>query len=119
MVLVLLQYLALANEPQLAHKTIFHPAQNCHYSSNARGRHTGGCPTGVGLTRRQVSVPWGVKSITNSSRYNAQRDKKVEAAAVSATAVSELVRSAGSVNTHVVVPLESALLVGRCRFLRE
>ena len=35
-----------------------------------------GCPAEVCLTRRQVSVPWGVKS-TNSSRYNAQRDKRL------------------------------------------
>ena len=61
-------------EPQLACKTIVHPAQSRNYSSNARGRHPRGCPSGVSLTRRQVSVPWGVKSITNSSRYNAQRD---------------------------------------------
>ena len=74
----------------MARKTIVHPAQNRHYSSNARGRHPRGCPTGVGLTRRHVSGPWGVKSITNSSRYNAQRDKKVSAT----TAFSELVRSA-------------------------
>ena len=63
-------------EPQLTRKTIVRPAQNRHHSSNARGSHPRGCPTGVGLTRRQVSVPWGVKSITNSSRYKAQRDKK-------------------------------------------
>ena len=64
-------------EPQLARKTIVHPAQNRHYSSNARGSHPHGYPTGVGLTRRQVSVPWGVKSVINSSRYNAQRDKSL------------------------------------------
>ena len=29
------------------------------------------CHTGTGLTRRQVSVPCVVKSITNRSRYNA------------------------------------------------
>ena len=27
------------------------------------------------LTHRQVSVPWGAKAITHSSRYNAQSDK--------------------------------------------
>ena len=83
-------------ESQLARKTIAHPAQNRHYSSNVRERHPRGCPTGVALTRRQVSVPWGVKSVTNSSRYNTQRDK------VSATAaVSELLRSAASVRHFV------------------
>ena len=61
--------------PQLTRETIVHPAQNRHYSSNTRGNHPRGCPNGVGLTRRQVSVPWGVTSICNSSRYNAQRDK--------------------------------------------
>ena len=40
-----------------------------HYSSSARGRHPRGCPTGFGYTRSHVSAPWGVKSITNSSRY--------------------------------------------------
>ena len=64
-------------EPQLARKTIVHPAQSRHYSSNARGRYPRGCPTGVGLTRRHVSVPSGEKSITNSSRYNAQRNKSL------------------------------------------
>ena len=64
-------------EPQVARKTIVHPAQNRHYSSNARGSHPRGFPNGVGFTRRQASVPWGVKSITNSSRYNAQRDKNL------------------------------------------
>ena len=62
-------------EPQLARKTIVRPAQNRHYSNDVRGGHPHGCPTGVGLTRRQVSVPWGVKSITNLSCYNTQRDK--------------------------------------------
>ena len=69
------------HEPQLARKTLVHPAQNPaqnrHYSSNARGRYPRRCPTGVSLTRGHVSVPWGVKSITNSSRYNAQRDKSL------------------------------------------
>ena len=64
-------------EPLLARKTIVHPAQNRHYSSNARGIHPRGCPNGVGLTCRQVSLPWGVKFTTNSSRYNAQRDKSL------------------------------------------
>ena len=63
--------------PHLSPKTIVHPAQNRHYSSNARRRHPRGCPTGVGLTRKQVSVARGVKSTTNSSRYNAQRDKSL------------------------------------------
>ena len=59
--------------PQLAREIIVHPAQNRPYSSCARGTHACGGPTAIGLTRRQVSVPWGVKSITNSSRNNAQR----------------------------------------------
>ena len=58
-------------------KTTANLAQNRHYSSNARGRHPRGCPAGVGLTPRQVLVPWQVKSIINSSRYNAQRDKSI------------------------------------------
>ena len=64
----------------MARTAIVHPAKNRHYSSNARGSHARGCPIGVGLTRKQGSVPWGVKSITNSSRYelcNAQRDKSL------------------------------------------
>ena len=79
-------------EPQLARKTIVHPAQNRQYSSNGGGTHPRGRPTGVGLTRRHVAVPWGVNSITNSSRNNAQSDK-------SAIAVSELVQSVVSVRS--------------------
>ena len=77
--------------PQLAREIIVHPAQNRHYRSCARGNHPCGEPTVIGLTRRQVSVPWGMNSITNSPRYNAQRDK------VSAIALTELSRSATSV----------------------
>ena len=77
-------------EPQLARKTIVHPVQNRHFSSNARGSHPRGCPNGVGLTRRQVSVPWGVKSITNSSRYNAQRDKSLSCRRQQARSVGRL-----------------------------
>ena len=66
-----------AYKPQLARKAIVCPPQNGHYSSNAGASHPRGCPTGVGLTRRQGSVPWGVKSITNSSRCIAQRDKSL------------------------------------------
>ena len=61
----------------MTRKTIVHPAQNHRYSSNARGRHPRGCSTGVGHTRRHPLVPRGVKFITNSSRYNAQRDKRL------------------------------------------
>ena len=68
--------------PQLAREIIVHSAQNHHYSSCARGNHPCGGSAAVGLTRRQVSVPLGVKSITNPSHYNAQRDK------VSATALA-------------------------------
>ena len=63
--------------PQLVRKSIVHPAQDRHYSSNARESHPRVCPNGVGLTWAGVSVPWGGKSITNSSRYNPQRDKSV------------------------------------------
>ena len=65
------------NEPQLARKTIAYPAENRYYSSNAGGRHPRGCPTGVGLTRRHVSVPWRAQSVTDSSRHNVQRDKRL------------------------------------------
>ena len=64
-------------ERRLGRKIIVHPAQNTPCSSNALGKHRRGCPTGVSLTRRHVSVPWEVKSVTNSSRYNAQRDKRL------------------------------------------
>ena len=57
--------------PQLAHEVIVPPAQNRHCSSCARVTHPCGGPTIIGLPRRQVSVPWGVKSVTNSSHYNA------------------------------------------------
>ena len=89
-------------EPWLARKTIAHPAQNRHYNSDARGRHPRGCPIGVSLTRRQVSVPWGVKSITKSSRDNAQRNKNL------ASAVSELVRSAALVRSRCQLDGESS-----------
>ena len=46
--------------------------------------------TGVSLTRRHVSVPWGVKSITNSSRYNAQRDKSLSCCRQRARSVGRL-----------------------------
>ena len=66
------------HEPQLARETIaVRPAQNRDYISNDRGSHRRGCSTGVCLTRRQVSVSQEVKSITNSSRNNAQRDKSL------------------------------------------
>ena len=61
--------------PQLAREISYTPAQNRHYSSSARGDHPCGGPTGIGRTLRQVLVRWGMKSVTNSSRYNAQRDK--------------------------------------------
>ena len=89
-------------EPHLAGKKIVHPAQNCHFSSSARVSHTRGCSTGVGLTRRQVPVPWGVKFITNSPCYNAQRDKSLS------YALRELVRSAASVRSLCQLDEESS-----------
>ena len=86
----------------MARETIFHPAQKRHYSSNAPGRHPRGCPTGAGLTRTHVSMPWGVKSITNLPRYNAQRNKSP------AIAVSDLVRSAASVRSLCQLDDESS-----------
>ena len=82
-------------EPQLARKTIVRPAQISHYSSNVRGRHLRGCPTRVGLTRRHVSVPWGVKAITNLSRHNAQRDKSLSYCRQRAHSVCRLVSAFG------------------------
>ena len=79
--------------PQLAGEIIVRPAQNRRYSSCARRTHPCDGPTVIGMTRRHVSVPWGVKSITNSSLYYAQRDK------VSAIALTELSRSATSVRS--------------------
>ena len=64
--------------PQLALEIIVHPAQNRLYSSCASGTHGCGGPTVIALTRRQVSVPLGVKSITNSSRKDAQRFPKAK-----------------------------------------
>ena len=63
-------------EPHLNRKTIVRPAQNRPYSSNDRGRHPRGGLTGVGLARRWVSVPWGVKKI-NSLPYDAKRVKSL------------------------------------------
>ena len=54
--------------PQLAREVFVYSAQNRHYRS-------GGGPTVIALTRRQVPVPRGVKSTNNWSHYNAQRDK--------------------------------------------
>ena len=67
-------------EPRFARETLIHPAQNRHYSSTPRGSHPHPrvCPTGVGLTRRQVSVCYGMKSNTKSSRYIARRDKSLK-----------------------------------------
>ena len=80
-------------EPQLAHQRIVHLAQNRYCSSNARGSHPRGCPTGVGLTRRPVSVPCGVKSTTNWSRYNTQPDTNLSCCPQRARSVGASVRS--------------------------
>ena len=86
---------------QLAREMIVHPVQNRHYTSCARETHPCGGPTVIGLTRRQVPVPWGAKSITNSLRYNAQHDK------VSAIALTGLSRSATSVRSPCELGRES------------
>ena len=49
----------------MAREIIVHPAQNRHCSSCARETHPCGGSTVIGLTRRQVSVPCGVKSINH------------------------------------------------------
>ena len=67
-------------------------------SSSARVRHPRGCPTGVGYTRSHVSAPWGVKSITNSSRYKERPTRQTNVPAI-IYAVSELVRSVASVRS--------------------
>ena len=61
-----------------------------HYIDNARASLMRGCPTGVGLTHRQVSVFSGVKFITNSSRYNAQCDENLSCCPQSAHSVGRL-----------------------------
>ena len=55
--------------------TTVHPAQNHNYTATTLESHPHACPTGVNLPRRQVSVPWIIKPVTNLSRYNAQREK--------------------------------------------
>ena len=90
-------------EPPLPSKITAHPAQNRHYNSNAHGSHPRNCPTGVGLARRQVSVPWGVgvKFIPKSLRYNTKRDKSL-------IVLSELVRSAALVRSLCQLDVESS-----------
>ena len=83
--------------PQLAGEIFVYQAQNSPYSSCARRTHACGGPTVIGLTRRQVSVPWGVKSIANSSRKNAQCLPKSTKSQI--LAVTELSRSATSVRS--------------------
>ena len=96
--------------PQLAREIIVHPVKNRHYSSYARGHRPCGGRTAVGLTRRQVSGPCGVKFITNSSCYSTQRDKD------SAIARTELSRSTLSVRSPCELGHESP--ESYCAFFR-
>ena len=69
--------------PGLARKVIARPAHNRHYIiSCARGNYI------IGLTRRQMSVPSQMKSVTNSSRNNAQRGNVSAIIALTALSLS-------------------------------